>query len=61
MSADARKRFELENKIENADAVYKYDAAAHQALCSQKPWAKEYVVLKLLWYYGKVIVCLFQP
>jgi len=42
-SAEARLRFETENKIENvdADALYRYDQERHQAFCNQRAWQKD--------------------
>lgn len=41
-SADARKRFEVENKVEDADHIYKFDVEKHQAWVNQRLWQKEY-------------------
>lgn len=43
-SANALKRFELENNIQTVadnDQIYKYDAAKHQAFLQSKPWTKD--------------------
>jgi len=43
-NADARKRFEAENKIttEDPDQIYKFDCDKHQAWVNQRLWTKEY-------------------
>ncbi len=43
-SQEARKRFEVENKIttEDPDQLYKYDVDRHQAFINQRAWTKEY-------------------
>lgn len=43
MSADARKKWEAENKIESADieSLYKYDNKKYQEALSQRPWKNE--------------------
>lgn len=48
MAGAALKRFELENNIQTveADQIYKYDAAKHQAVLQAKPWAKEYDLVR---------------
>lgn len=48
-SADARKRFEAENKIitEDPDQIYRYDVDKHQGWVNQRLWQKEYVTPKL--------------
>jgi len=40
-STSARARWELENNIQEGDAIYKYDAAQQQAIQQQKPWTKD--------------------
>jgi len=43
MAEEARKRWELENKIESIDAdkLFKYDNKQYQAFLSTKPWTKD--------------------
>jgi len=42
-AAEARLRFETENKIENVDAdeLYRYDQERHQSFINQRAWLKE--------------------
>ncbi|EGC31350.1 Mov34/MPN/PAD-1 family protein [Dictyostelium purpureum] len=42
-SADALKRFELENNVQTIDhdSLFKYDAQQYQQFLSSKPWAKD--------------------
>jgi len=42
-SAEARKRFEAENKIatEDPDQIYKYDEQRHQSFVNQRAWQKD--------------------
>jgi len=42
-AAEARLRFESENKIENvdADALYRYDQERHQSFINQRAWQKD--------------------
>jgi hypothetical protein len=43
MSEDAKKKWELENRIESIDGdkLYKYDQAKYNSYLSTKPWTKE--------------------
>eukprot|EP01116_Phalansterium_solitarium_P022691 TRINITY_DN7585_c0_g1_i1.p1 TRINITY_DN7585_c0_g1~~TRINITY_DN7585_c0_g1_i1.p1 ORF type:complete len:350 (-),score=121.35 TRINITY_DN7585_c0_g1_i1:113-1162(-) len=41
MSALARESFELANKIESVDSVYKYDSVAYNKTLSSRPWTKD--------------------
>lgn len=38
----ARKRWEIENNVEESDEIYKFDAEENDRIRELEPWKKEY-------------------